>query len=66
MQVLINGASRDFPNDHSVRDLVVDLGFADAAVAVEVNKRVVPRKQHETTSLHHGDVVEVVTLVGGG
>ena len=32
----------------------------------EVNKRIVPRKRHESTQLNEGDKVELVTLVGGG
>ena len=36
------------------------------AVAVEVNKKIVPRKTHDQARLTDGDVVEVVTLVGGG
>ena len=35
-------------------------------VAVEVNRRVVRRADHGGTVLESGDVVELVTLVGGG
>jgi sulfur carrier protein len=35
-------------------------------VAVEVNLEVVPRDRHAETTLHDGDRLEVVTLVGGG
>ncbi len=34
--------------------------------AVEVNKSLVRRGQYESTPLDEGDVVEIVTLVGGG
>ena len=34
--------------------------------AVEVNKRLVRRSEYAATELHEGDVVEIVTLVGGG
>lgn len=34
--------------------------------AVEVNKQLVRRPQYETVTLNEGDVVEIVTLVGGG
>jgi thiamine biosynthesis protein ThiS len=42
------------------------LGLERAAVAVEVNRQVVPRREHEQAELADGDTVEVVTLVGGG
>ncbi|MEM6690896.1 MAG: sulfur carrier protein ThiS [Planctomycetota bacterium] len=35
-------------------------------LAVEVNGEVVPREEHPTQIVRGGDVVEVVTLVGGG
>jgi len=35
-------------------------------LAVELNRRVVPRAEHPTTVLVDGDRIEVVTLVGGG
>lgn len=34
--------------------------------AVEVNRKLVRRPEYEATSLTDGDVVEIVTLVGGG
>jgi thiamine biosynthesis protein ThiS len=37
-----------------------------AACAVEVNRQLVPKKQHESQELKDGDSVEIVTLVGGG
>ncbi len=66
MKLSVNGDTRDLPDAGTVRDLVVELGFAAAVVAVEVNRQVVPRKLHESTELHDGDQVEIVTLVGGG
>ncbi len=66
MKLLVNGSERQMDHPATVRKLVEDLGLAKAAVAVEVNRHVVPRKLQETTSLKEGDVVEVVTLVGGG
>jgi sulfur carrier protein len=63
---MVNGQPRELADGRTVRDLVEELGLGKAAVAVEVNREVVPRRQHEQTALHEGDNVEVVTLVGGG
>ena len=51
---------------HSVADLVRLLGLEGQACAVEVNKLLVPRRRHAEQGLKTGDVVELVTLVGGG
>ena len=67
MKITLNGEAHELGDqDATVRDLVEQLGFADSPVAVEVNRAVVPKRQHTGTTLHDGDVVEVVTLVGGG
>jgi sulfur carrier protein len=66
MTITVNGESRRASEGQTVRDLVVELGLGDRAVAVEVNRELVPRQQHERTVLREGDEVEVVTLVGGG
>ena len=50
----------------TVAELVEELGLAGQAVAVEVNRAIVPKRSHGETVLRPGDAVEVVTLVGGG
>jgi sulfur carrier protein len=66
MELTLNGEPKQLLDHQSVGDLIAHLGLTGRAVAVEVNKNIVPRKQHTQTTLQEGDVVEVVTLVGGG
>ncbi len=66
MTLTVNGQDRELAAMHTVRDLVVDLGLGDAAVAVELNHHVVPHRQYDSTTLREGDSLEVVSLVGGG
>ena len=66
MKLTVNGQSREVPDDQTVRQLVQTLGLGRGAVAVEVNRKLVPRKEHEQTRLAEGDQIEIVTLVGGG
>ncbi|MEM9417429.1 MAG: sulfur carrier protein ThiS [Planctomycetota bacterium] len=65
MKLTINGQPQDVEADR-VDTLLEALGMASQAVAVELNKDVVPKRDHATTSLKDGDVLELVTLVGGG
>ncbi len=65
MELTVNGESRDV-DGRTVADLVAELGLTGRAVAVEVNRQVVPRREHADTPLCAGDTIEVVTLVGGG
>jgi sulfur carrier protein len=66
MQLTVNGEPLQLAEHQTVRDLIERLGLGGRAVAVEVNKKLVPKKQHESTRLQPGDQVEIVTLVGGG
>lgn len=65
MQIVVNGENKEV-KAANVADLISELGLGGKAVAVEHNRRVVPRRDHEDTPLAEGDRVELVTLVGGG
>jgi len=65
MKLTLNGEAHE-TDAKTVRDLIAELGLTRQAVAVEVNQRVVPRKQHDQARLRDGDEIELVTLVGGG
>lgn len=64
--VHLNGEPRDVRDGATVADLVRDLGLEGKPVAVEVNRRVVPRARHGETRLAEGDRIEIVHFVGGG
>jgi sulfur carrier protein len=66
MQLTVNGVSQDVPDGFTVRALIEHLGLTEGPVAVECNREVVPRAEHETTHLQTGDVLEIVHFVGGG
>ncbi len=66
MEILLNGAPREVPPDHTVAELVAALGLGARRVAVEVNREIVPRGRHREHRLAPGDRVEVVTAIGGG
>lgn len=67
--VIVNGHALEVPDGATVADLVRQTspaGSAPAAMAVELNRRVVPRREHAERALAAGDRIELVTLVGGG
>jgi sulfur carrier protein len=66
MLVTVNGETREFPPQATVRTLIESLGLAGKACAAEVNAELVPFRKHAETVLKEGDRVEIVTLVGGG
>ncbi len=66
MRIQLNGKPYDAPTGCVVAALLEELGFAGKHVAVEVNEVLVPKRRHAEHRLSEGDMVEVVTLVGGG
>lgn len=64
--VHVNGEPRVARAAATALDVVTELGFAGRPVAVEVNERVVPRRDLAGCMLVDGDRLEIVTLVGGG
>jgi sulfur carrier protein len=64
--LVVNGSPRPLPADPTVAGLLTELGLSNAPCAVELNRVVVPRREHPATPLAEGDQVEIVTLVGGG
>lgn len=64
-EIQVNGEPRTVDAGTTVADLVADLGLA-GRVAVEKNRRVVPRADHGHVELSPGDNLEIVTFVGGG
>jgi len=66
MKIQINGQDRDCSVPLSLDALIVELGMKTDRVAVELNRRIVPREDWRTTTLKEGDRLEVVHFVGGG
>lgn len=66
MKVTVNGAELEVPDRLTVRALVVHLGLGGGPVAVEVNREIVPRAEHESREVHEKDAIEIVHFVGGG
>lgn len=67
MTVMVNGEEREVCEGATVAALIREVGAAKGgACAAEVNRELVPRREQERRVLCEGDVVELVTLVGGG
>ena len=61
-----NAEPRTFSGPLTIAGLLKVLDKDPRKLAVEVNRLVVPRTEHDRTQLQDGDEVEIVTLVGGG
>ena len=62
----VNGEPFTGVEGMTIVELIRELKLADKKVAVELNEEIVPSSRHMAMTLTEGDVVEVVTAIGGG
>ena len=60
----VNGQLR--PAAGTVAALIRELGLAGKKIAVEKNGEVIPKSKHKTEPIRPGDILEIVSAVGGG
>ncbi|SFC64610.1 sulfur carrier protein ThiS [Massilia yuzhufengensis] len=65
-EIELNGAPYCVPQAYSLQELAGRLGVAEQAVAVAVNREVVPRPQWPQRQLQARDRVDIVRAIGGG
>ena len=63
--VKINGTELDAAGK-TVAQYLEATDYNRSRIAVERNGEIVPKSQYDSTVLQDGDVVEVVSFVGGG
>ena len=67
MDLSIHGEAKTLHHDSlTVTERLDAPGVGQCGVAVERNRRVVPRARHEITTVGQGDVIDLVSFVGGG
>ena len=66
ISVQINGETHNLATSLSLPELLTQIGMNPRLVAVEYNGEILHRQYWSTTSIKTGDILEVVTIVGGG
>lgn len=66
IQVSINGEKYQFLSPLKLTDLLENLDFSDKKIAIEINQALYPKNQFDKLSINNGDVIEIITAVGGG
>ncbi len=65
-EIHLNGNLETVAEGMSIAALLEAKGVDPKRVVVELNRRILPREELVSALLYTGDVVEVVTFVGGG
>jgi sulfur carrier protein len=66
MEIELNGAPHPLAENQNVQDLIAALALANQALAVAVNREVVPRHLWMQKVLMPQDRVDIVRAIGGG
>ncbi|MYM85266.1 sulfur carrier protein ThiS [Duganella sp. FT50W] len=66
IEIELNGAPHRVPARHTLQQLVEALALSGQALALAVNRQVVPRQQWPERVLQARDQVDIVRAIGGG
>ncbi len=66
MQLYLNGEARQFESAINITDLIQQLGLQQQRIAIEVNRCIIPKSQHDRYILADGERVEIIQAIGGG
>ncbi|AVR95436.1 sulfur carrier protein ThiS [Pseudoduganella armeniaca] len=66
IEIEVNGAPRQVEPGHTLHDLVAALQLEGQALALAVNRAVVPRQRWREVALQGADRVDIVRAIGGG
>ena len=64
--IILNGAPHQVAPGATLTDLIEALALSNQALALAVNRQIVPRQQWRARFVQPGDQVEVVRAIGGG
>lgn len=66
MNIKVNDEPLELPNELSIEDLLTQLGYDQAFVAVALNRECVRRGTFASTAIQSGDEIEILSPMAGG
>ncbi len=66
IEIELNGAPHQVAPNQNLSDLIASLALPNQAMAVAVNRQVVPRQAWSQRLLQATDKVDIVRAIGGG
>lgn len=62
----VNGKARTLEKEMTLQEFLLSQQYHPEQVAVELNEAIIAKTDYETTKLKQGDILEVLTFMGGG
>jgi sulfur carrier protein len=66
MTLTLNGELLEVVDDSNAHDLIIQLGYENQRIALEINEAIIPKSKHTEFALNEGDKIEIIKAVGGG
>ncbi|MFI3255056.1 MAG: sulfur carrier protein ThiS [Eubacteriales bacterium] len=66
MTITVNEKSESLEESITIDTMIEYYGFDPRKIAVVLNKEIVIKSMYPNVSLGDGDIIEVITFVGGG
>ena len=66
MNILLNNKPEMLFDGSTVKKLLENKNIKNKYYAVEINRKIIPKSDHETYVIKDGDRIEIITAIGGG
>tara|TARA_Y100000996_G_scaffold369441_1_gene316410 strand:- start:563 stop:763 length:201 start_codon:yes stop_codon:yes gene_type:complete len=66
MNIFLNNEPETLSDGSTVKKLLENKNIKNTYYAVEINRKIIPKSDHETYLIKDGDRVEIITAIGGG
>ena len=66
MNIFLNNEPEILSDGSTVKKLLENKNIKNTYYAVEINRKIIPKSDHETYLIKDGDRVEIITAIGGG
>ena len=66
MNIILNNESEEVHDGITIEELLDDKKIYTQYIAIEINKKIIPKSSYYKHELKEGDKIEIITAIGGG
>ncbi|AGF46641.1 thiamine biosynthesis ThiS [Candidatus Kinetoplastibacterium desouzaii TCC079E] len=66
MNIRINGKETEIQENITIHDAIIILKMENKKIAIELNGNIISKNKYHETILKNGDIMEIVSAIGGG
>ena len=66
MNILLKNKPEKLFDGSTVKKLLENKNIKNKHYAIEINRKIIPKSDHETYIIKEGDKIEIITAIGGG